>query len=67
MDKTFATNEMKLMSRHDIEACGWVVPSFKQLAKNMDKRLKKVRGEFSDDENFLTRHNYISNSNCHSV
>ena len=57
--------ELELMTTSEIEACGWSVPSFKQLSKNMDKRLKKIRGENCDEDNFLMRHNYKSNSNCY--
>ena len=34
------------------------------LSANMEKRLKKVRGENTDNENFLLRHNYKNNANC---
>ena len=58
-------HELKLMTQSEMEACGWKIPSFKQLSANMDKRLKKVRGENYDEENFLMRHNYKTNSNCY--
>ena len=67
MDNTTNQHELKLMSTSEMEACGWTVPSFKQLSKNMDKRLKKIRGENCDEDNFLMRHNYKSNSNCYQA
>lgn len=64
MDNHGQKNTLKMMTREDIDACGLSVPSFKQLSANMEKRLKKVRGEETDNESFLLRHNYKNNSNC---
>jgi hypothetical protein len=61
MDSTTNHNNFKMMSQDEIEAHGWNVPSLEQMSKNMDKRLKKIRGENYDDENFLMRYNYKSN------
>ncbi len=58
------TEDLKLMSRDEIVTRGWSVPSIEQLSANMEKRLKKVRGENTDNENFLLRHNYKNNANC---
>ncbi len=53
---------LKMMTSDELASCGWSVPSFKQLSDNMEKRLKKIRGEEVNDENFLLRHNYTNNS-----
>ena len=53
--------ELKMMSHEELVSCGWRIPSFKQFSANMDKRLKKVRGEDIDNDSFLIRHNYKSN------
>ena len=67
MDETCQEKKLKMMSDDELKACGWTVPSLKQLSVNMEKRLKKVRGEDCDDDNFLMRHNYISGSNCYQA
>lgn len=64
MDNRAQTEDLKLMSQSEIVACGWSVPSIEQLSVNMEKRLKKVRGENTDSESFLLRHNYKNSSNC---
>ena len=58
------TEDLKLMTQSEIVARGWSVPSIEQLSSNMEKRLKKVRGENTDNESFLLRHNYKNNTNC---
>ena len=65
MDNTTNEHKLNIMTPEDVKARGWKVPSFKQLSENMDKRLKRIRGENCDEENFLMRHNYRSNSNCY--
>ena len=67
MDMPETNHKLKIMSQDELEANGWCIPSFEQLSKNMEKRLKKVRGEDYDDEKFLTLHNYKSNSNCYQA
>ena len=62
MDDTTTQQEFKIMSQDDFATYGWVVPSFKQLSENMDIRLKKVRGDDVEENNFLIRHNYMTNS-----
>ena len=65
MSKTVKNNELKMLTQDEILDRGWVVPSFAQFSKNMEKRLKTVRGEETDDNTFLLRHNYKANSsNC---
>ena len=63
MNSATTQNNLEIMSQNEIENCGWRVPSLDQLSKNMDKRLKKIRGENYNNENFLTNHNY--KSTCH--
>lgn len=58
------TEDLKLMSHDEIVARGWFVPSIEQFSANMEKRLKKVRSENTDNESFLLRHNYKNNTNC---
>ena len=55
-------NTLKVMTGEDLKSRGWSVPSFEQLYANMEKRLKKIRGEETSDESFPMRHNYTSNS-----
>lgn len=62
MNNPTATKELKLMSNDELLACGIRIPSLKQLSDNMDKRLKKIRGEEISEESFLVRHNYKANS-----
>lgn len=64
MENHGPNSTLKMMTREELVAHGWSVPSFEKLSSNMDKRLKKVRGEETDNESFLLRHNYKNNSNC---
>ena len=64
MENHGPNSTLKMMTREELVARGWSVPSFEKLSLNMDKRLKKVRGEETDNESFLLRHNYKNNSNC---
>lgn len=64
MENHRPNSTLKMMTREELVARGWSVPSFEKLSLNMDKRLKKVRGEETDNESFLLRHNYKNNSNC---
>lgn len=64
MENHGPNSTLKMMTREELVARGWSVPSFEKLSSNMDKRLKKVRGEETDNESFLLRHNYKNNSNC---
>lgn len=64
MDTNRPDNSLKMMTKEELASYGWSVPSFKQLSENMEKRLKKVRGEETENDNFLLRHNYKNNSNC---
>ena len=67
MDNAQEHKTLKMMTQEDLAASGWFVPSFEKLSSNMSKRLKKVRGEESDNETFLLRHNYKNNSNCYQA
>lgn len=67
MNDTTKQNKLNIMTQRDIETCGWIIPSFKQLSENMQKRLKKIRGENDNDETFLIRHNYKAAINSHQV
>ena len=62
MDEHGQKNTLKLMTGEELKSHGWAVPSFEQLSANMEKRLKKVRGEDTSNESFSVRHNYTSNS-----
>ena len=64
MENHGPNSTLKMMTREELVARGWSVPSFEKLSLKMDKRLKKVRGEETDNESFLLRHNYKNNSNC---
>ena len=57
VEKT-STGELKMMSRADIKAQGWIVPTIGQFSSNMEKRLKKIRGENTDEESFLAKYKY---------
>ena len=62
MSNETTNNELKMLNPEEISARGWKIPSFEKLTKNMESRLKKVRGEESEDNSFLLRHNYKANS-----
>ena len=62
------THKLEFVSKEELLDRGFVVLSYEQLANNMDKRLKKLRGEENaSGESFLLRHNYKNKGEyCHS-
>ncbi|MBE6467564.1 MAG: hypothetical protein E7004_03115 [Alphaproteobacteria bacterium] len=63
MEHKTVNNELKMLSAEEISKRGWKIPSISQFSKNMEDRLKKVRGEEDNSKSFLLRHNYKSNTN----
>ena len=63
MEHKPVNNELKMLSATEMSELGWEIPSIKQFTKNMENRLKKVRGEEDNRDSFLIRHNYESGSN----
>ena len=53
MEHKTVTNELKMLSAEEISKRGWKIPSIGQFSKNMEDRLKKVRGE---EDRLLSQH-----------
>lgn len=56
-------NELRMLSRDEMISRGWKIPSSEEFLKNMNNRLMEIRGEKTDNESFLQRFNYNTNSN----